>query len=166
MRNLLGSLVLLALGCSGVALAQPADVRVVRAWDEPVKLDDGTEAVYRHEVTYDYATGRTVRRTSDAAGREVERVDLAPPSAPLPGEIDEALAIIYADGALGDLAARSAARIEGGFVLFEAQDARCAPPARCLQFDVMAQSRTESLQFVVVDLHTGTIIDRDRFPDL
>ncbi len=152
-----------------LALAVPAvhgqDARVLRTWSDPVKLADGTEAVYRYEVSYDYATGVALRRAYDGDVL-VEALEIAPPSAPLPQEIAEARALVEADPEISALAARSGATIEGGFILFGAQHAACAPPARCLQFDVMAPDRTESLQFVVVDLRTRTIIERDLFPDL
>lgn len=166
---------LLALGFAAAALglalapaasAQDRAPRLLRAWEDPVKLADGSEAVYRYEVTYDYDTGLTLRHAYDESGALVETVELSPPTAPLPQEIEEALAIVHADEAVSGLAARSGARIEGGFILFGDQHPACAAPARCLQFDVMTPDRTESLRFVVVDLRTGTIVERNLFPDL
>ena len=148
------------------AVAQEPSARVLSTWDDPVKLADGTETVYRYEVTYDYETGVALRRAYDASGTLVETREVAPPPAPTPEEIEEARAIILADAALGGLAARSNATVEGGFILFSNQYPACAAPARCLQFDIMPPSKLESLQFVVVDLRTRTIIERDLFPDL
>ena len=148
------------------AAAQELSTRVLSTWEDPVKLADGTKTTYRYEVVYDYATGTAVRRAYDAAGALVEAREVAPPPAPTEAEMEQARAIILADDALTGLAARSNATIEGGFILFADQYPACAAPARCLQFDIMPPSKMESLQFVVVDLHTGTIIERDLFPDL
>ena len=147
------------------AVAQES-ARVLSSWDDPVKLSDGTETVYRYEVVYDYDTGIALRNAYDAAGTLVETVQVAPPGAPSAEEIEEARAIILADAAIAGVAARSNATVEGGFILFADQYPACAAPARCLQFDIMPPSKTESLQFVVVDLRTRTIIERDLFPDL
>ncbi len=146
-------------------LAQMQGTHVLRTWNDPVKLADGTETVYLYEVSYDYATGETLRRAYDGSTL-VETVELAPPAAPFPLEIEAALDIIAADEALWALVSRSDAHVEGGFILFGERYPACAKPARCLQFDVMTPDRTESLQFVVVDLHSGTIIERDLYPDL
>lgn len=147
------------------AQAPMQGTHVLRTWEDPVKLANGTEAVYRYELSYDYATGETLRRAYDGAVL-VETVEMKPPGAPFPVEIEAAMSIIRADEALSALASRSNAHVGGGFILFGEQYAACAPPARCLQFDIMSQDRTESLQFVVVDLHSGTIIERDFYPDL
>lgn len=146
------------------ASAQPG-ARILSTWDDPVKLADGTETVYRYEVSYDYATGETLRRAYDGAVL-VETIEIDPPSAPFPAEIEEAMAIIMADEDLSALVSRSNALVGGGFILFGEQYPACAKPARCLQFDIMSQDRLESFQFVVVDLRTGTIIERDLYPDL
>ncbi len=154
-----------------LALALPASAQqmqgthIVSTWDDPVKLADGTETVYRYEVSYDYATGETLRRAYDGAVL-VETVELNPPSAPFPMEIEAAMNIIQTDEQLSTLVSRSNAIVGGGFILFGEQHTPCAKPARCLQFDIMSQDRLESYQFVVVDLHTGTIIERDFYPDL
>lgn len=160
------AVVALGLALTPSASAQDRAPRLLRAWEDPVKLADGSEAVYRYEVTYDYDAGITLRRAYDEAGALVETVELSPPTAPLPQEIEEALAIVQADAAISGLAARSGARIEGGFILFGDQHPACAAPARCLQFDVMSADRIESLRFVVVDLRSKTIVERDLFPDL
>ena len=164
-----------ALGLAALALglmlapsasAQDRAPRLLNTWEDPVKLPDGSETVYRYEVTYDYDTGVALRTAYDTFGYVVETVELSPPTAPLPQEIDEALAIIQADEAISALTARSGATVDGGFILFGNQHPACEAPARCLQFDVMAPNKIESLQFVVVDLRTGQIVERDLFPDL
>lgn len=160
----LAALVLFSLALP-TASAQMRGTHIVSTWDDPVKLADGTETVYRYEVSYDYATGETLRRAYDGAVL-VETVEMNPPSAPFPAEIEAAMNIIQADGQLSALVSRSNALVGGGFILFGEQHAPCAKPARCLQFDIMSQDRLESYQFVVVDLHSGTVIERDFYPDL
>ncbi len=152
------------------ALAQAQSARVLNSWTESVKLPDGTEATHRVDLTYDYASGVTLRRTYDEAGTllDTERVDAQP--RPTSDETAEAAAIIAADPELGSLLVTSGATIEGGFLYsgedFEAPLAACASGARCLQFDLITPSRIESVRFVVVDLVTRQVVERDLFPDL
>lgn len=156
----------LALAPTGLAQRATDGSRVVSSWQEDVKLADGSDVVYRYEITYDYTTGRTVRTAFDTAGAIVERreIDYAP--TPSEEEIAWATDLIRADAELGALAAERNALIEGGFVLHGDQLAACAAPARCLQFDLMSPDRLESIRFVVVDLRTETIVERNLFPDL
>ena len=148
------------------AVAQEHRVRVLSAWDDPVKLADGTETVYRYEVTHNYDTGETVRRAYDASGTLVETLEMTTPPAPTPEEIEEAKAIIAADEALSDAIARTNATVDGGFLLYADQHPACVAPARCLQFDLIPPSKLESVRFVVVDLGSRQIVERDLFPDL
>ena len=160
----LAALVLFAAAPTVLAQAMQG-THVLRTWEDPVKLADGTETVYLYEVSYDYATGETLRRAFDGSTL-VETVEIAPPAAPFPGELEAALAIIEADDEIATLVSRSDAHVEGGFILFGEQAPMCAKPARCLQFDVMNPARTESFRYLVVDLHSGTILERDYFPGL
>ena len=149
------------------AVAQEQSTRLINSWMDPVKLADGTETVYRYEVTLDYATGVTLRRAYDASGALVETVELAhQPAGPTPEEIAEATAIIQEDEEMSALLADHNATVEGGFILFADQYPACAEPARCLQFDLMPPDKIESVRFVVVDVAKGKIIERDLFPDL
>lgn len=148
------------------AVAQANSPHVLRTWEAPAKQSDGTETRWRYELTRDPATGATFQHTYDSDGVWLETVEVAPPAAPMPHEIEQALAILETDAAITENVARADARVEGGFILFGDQYPACAPPARCLQFDVMTPDRKTSLQYVAVDLHTRTIIARDFFPDL
>lgn len=177
MTDRMKTLTLALAACTLLALlpadahAQEArtDTEVIRSWQEPVKLDGRTET-RRVEVAFDYAQGATLRRTYDATGALVrtETVDGQPQ--PSEAEIAEATAIIEADPELAPLLARSRATIEGGFTYsaegFDQPLAECSPSTRCLQFDLVAPSRTESVRFVVVDLATRRVVERDLFPDL
>jgi hypothetical protein len=152
------------------ALAQArTDTQVIRSWEEPVKADGRVEA-RRVEVAFDYAAGVTVRRTYDASGflLRVEEVEGQPQ--PSPAEVAEAQAIVAADAELAPLLAASGATVEGGFTYsaegFDEPLAACGPGTRCLQFDLVAPSRMESVRFVVVDLATRQVVERDLFPDL
>ena len=148
------------------AVAQEQSSRVLSTYMDPVKLADGTETVYRYEVSFDYETGVTLRRAYDASGALVETVELSQQPAPTPEEITKAKSIIMEDAAISTEMARESATIEGGFLLYADQHPACVAPARCLQFDIMPPSKIESVRFVVVDLSKGTIVERDLFPDL
>ena len=148
------------------AVAQEQSSRLLSSYTDPVKLADGTETVYRYDVSYDYATGVTLRRAYDASGALVETIELSQQPGPTPDEIAEAKAIIQQDGEMGTLLARANATVEGGFILFADQHPACAAPARCLQFDLMPPDKIESVRFVVVDLSKRAIVERDLFPDL
>ena len=148
------------------AVAQEQSSRLLSSYTDPVKLADGTETVYRYDVSYDYATGVTLRRAYDASGALVETIELSQQPGPTPDEIAEAKAIIQQDGEMSTLLARANATVEGGFILFADQHPACAAPARCLQFDLMPPDKIESVRFVVVDLSKRAIVERDLFPDL
>jgi hypothetical protein len=145
------------------------DTQVIRSWEMPVKAD-GLTQTRRVEVAFDYARGVTLRRTYDAAGGllRTETVDGQPQ--PSPAEIAEATAIIKADAELGALIDQTDATVEGGFVYspegFDRPLAACGPGARCLQFDLIGPAKLESVRFVVVDLATREVVERDLFPDL
>jgi hypothetical protein len=153
------------------ARAQEArtDTQVIRSWQEPVKLDGRTEA-RRVEVAFDYAEGVTLRRTYDMSGALLRTEQVGGQPQPSEAEIAEATALITADAELSGLIAQSGATVEGGFTYspegFERPLADCGSGARCLQFDLIAPSRVESVRFVVVDLATRRIVERDLFPNL
>lgn len=168
---------ILALLAAPTALAQAdraqarTDTELIRAWEEPVKTDAlGTTEARRVELAFDYAQGATLRRTYDAAGALLRTETVEGQPQPSPAERAEARGIIAADAELAPLLAASNATIEGGFTYsaegFERPLAACGPGARCLQFDLVAPSRTESVRFVVVDLATRRVVERDLFPDL
>ena len=165
----------LALGLAALALglmlapsasAQDRAPRLLNTWEDPVKLPDGSETVYRYEVTYDYDTGVALRTAYDTFGNTVEVKEMAQAPAPSAEEIAEAMAIVQGDAELSALAAARNATVDGGFLLYGDQIEACAAPARCLQFDIMGPDKIESVRFVVVDLRTGQIVERDLFPDL
>lgn len=171
------SLLLLALAALALLAVAPADAvaqartdtQVIRSWEEPVK-SDGLTATRRVEVAFDYAQGVTLRRTYDAAGTLLRTQTVEGQPQPSPAEIAEATAIITADAELGALIEQTDATVAGGFTYspegFDRPIAACGPGARCLQFDLIPPSKLESVRFVVVDLATREIVERDLFPDL
>ena len=160
---------LLAAAPTDAAAQNRTDTQTIRTWEEPVKIGGGTE-IHRVELAFDYAQGVTLRRTFDAAGSLLRTEALTAQPRPSDDEIAEATALIAADAELAPLLAASGATIEGGFVYhqadFAAPLAACGPGARCLQFDLVAPSRLESVRFVVVDLATRQVVERDLFPNL
>ena len=165
----LAAALLLTLAASEAPAQARTDTQIIRSWEEPVKTDRGEE-IRRVEVAFDYAQGTPVRRTYDADGRllTTEATDEMPQ--PSEAEIAEAASIIEADAELAPLLAESGATIEGGFTYlqedFKEPLAACGPGARCLQLDLVAPSRTESVRFVVVDLATRQVVEHDLFPHL
>jgi len=168
--------VLAALGFA--ALAAPAaraqsaaapgpDARVLRAWSDPVKLDDGTTVVWHHAVTFDPATGETVRTTRLDDGTVVARVPHRP-LRPTADEIAEAHALILAHPEVAALArAAGAPVVDGGFLLVQPPGQPCGPGTRCVQFDVLELADPQHparLRYVVVDLRAGRVVDADFQP--
>ena len=166
----LAAVLLLFTGTAPDAAAQArTDTETIRTWDEPVKVGD-REETRRVEVAFDYAQGVTLRRTYDASGALLGTEEISRQPRPSDAELAESAAIIEADAELAPLLAASGAAIEGGFLYntedFEKPLAACGPGARCLQFDLVAPSHTESVRFVVVDLATRRVVEHDLFPHL
>jgi len=167
----LAALAFLAIGTAPVGLAQnAANVHVLRDYVDDVKLADGTSAQWRIVVTYDPASGETVRTVADESGRVIERTatteSLARPSEE---EIARAEALVRADTEVAELIA--AARqpvVQGGFILLREEGHPCGPGSRCLQFDVAdvdeAARRVERLRYVIVDLRTDSVVSNDFDP--
>ena len=152
---------MIALSFASVALttaggaAQPASPqreRVLRSWDESVKIA-GRDVPRRVEIVFDYAAGVARRVTRDATGRilAIRRLVGNPPQ-PSPEEIDEAMGLVRVDPELRGLIEGSGAVLEGGFLLSEGRGQRCGPRTRCLQIQLLTASRLGLLRRVVVDL--------------
>jgi hypothetical protein len=165
----LAAVVLLAVAPQETHAQARTDTQAIRAWEESVKTEGRVET-HRVEVAFDYAEGVTVRRTYDATGTLLRVTEIEGQPQPSPAEVAEATAIIAADAELAPLLAESGATIEGGFTYsgegFDEPLTACGPGTRCLQFDLVAPSRRESVRFVVVDLATRQVVERDLFPDL
>jgi hypothetical protein len=152
-----------ALPCSaqGAARLSPTATRVLADGPSPV--------TYRATLTYDPTTGMYTRTTTDAATGTLvatETLD-APMIRPSADEEAAAQEIIATDAELASLIAASPYRVHvsGGFPLVREAGHACAPPARCLQYDVLqavpGQRSAERLRYVVVDLRTLSLVSRD-----
>lgn len=157
-----GVVLLMAL-VSISALAQRPTVRVLHAWNEPVK-QGGPEQGYRVEVVFDYAAGEARQLVYDATGRLVERRVLVTQPRPTAEELAEAFAVIRADRTLGPLLAQHRGVLDGGFLLQEEAGKPCGPGTRCLQIDLLSADRRTSLRMVAADLVSGTIRHRVLHP--
>lgn len=162
LRALRPALPLLALAAS-LAPAHAADVaaprvRVLRAWDETIKVD-GQDVPRRVEIVFDYDRGEA-RQVERLPGGEVKAtVLLHEQPAPSAEEIEEAVSLIRGDASLGRVLQRTRAVPTGGFVL-EEPEGRCGLRTRCLQILVMAPESYGLLRRVVVDLTRRKIVYR------
>ncbi|MDX1530318.1 MAG: hypothetical protein R3362_02210 [Rhodothermales bacterium] len=147
------------------ALAQERAVRTIRSWEAPVKVDGRTE-MHRVEMAFDYDRGVTIRRVYGPGGDLLEEREVAGQPAPNAEELAAARDLVAADPVLSDLLADTGATIEGGFLYNGDTVPACGPTSRCLQFDLIGPSRAESVRFVVVDLTTGEVVERDLHPGL
>ncbi|NJL26734.1 MAG: hypothetical protein HC897_02095 [Thermoanaerobaculia bacterium] len=151
-----------ALATAGMA-ETPADKarapRVVRAWEDTVKID-GHDVYRRVEIVFDYQRGEAFQRTWDASGQLVGE-HRAPTPRPSDEELAEALAIVNGDLELAPRIRADQLRLEGGFTLREGAGKPCGQGSRCLQiFASKPQGEAPSFR-AVVDLVSGQVIYRD-----
>lgn len=145
------------------ALAQRSDVRVLKSWNEPVKIG-GVERMYRVDVIFDYGVGEARQRVYDAGGALVEEQVLRQQPHPTAEEREEAHALIRADAELARLIRQQGVVFDGGFILHEASGLPCGPGTRCLQIEMLSADRQRSVRFVAVDLVSGQIKHRNLHP--
>ncbi len=152
----------LAIGGMLAAAALPAErgvdvtsrpVRLLRTWNETVKLPDGSEYVRRVELVFDYGRGVAQERYYTADSRFYGRRDIkqSQPS-PSAAEIEEAMDIVRRDSELGRIVAGKRAVLEGGFILEEGRGRPCGPGSRCLQIQILSPDREGLVRWAVVDL--------------
>ena len=80
-------------------------------------------------------------------------------------EIAEAFDTVRRDPELGRLARSVNAKLDGGFLLREAEGRPCGPRTRCLQVYILSESRRELHRRPVVDVsQRGRIAHRDYQP--
>lgn len=139
-------------GESGVDLTS-RPVRLLRTWDETVKLPGGREYVRRVELVFDYGRGVAQEKYSTADGRLYGKRDIKQ-SQPSPSlaEIEEAKGIVRRDSELGRIVAGKRAVLEGGFILEEGRGRPCGPGSRCLQIQILSPDREGLVRWAVVDL--------------
>lgn len=136
---------------SGVASAADG-VRVLRAWDEDVEIA-GHATRGRVELVFDYEQGLAFEQIYDGEGQLVDR--RPGPRIPTPSreEIDDAIAVVSADPAMGAVIEAHKAYVDGGFILDESAGKPCGPRSRCLQIFAFRTDAGEVPLFrAVVDL--------------
>lgn len=174
MPRLVAALLLLAVGLPSLraqplapavrALSPDGQPYLVHAWTDDLKTADGGTVERRVEVRVDPRTGATIQSVFAADGTLLLQgpTGYATPSA---AEVAAGAAVIAADSLLAASLQRPGAVLDGAFILLQAEGARCGPGSRCLQYDLFEpagwapgrRDRVERLQFVVVDLVTGTV---------
>lgn len=164
-----------ALPCAaqGAARLNPTAPRVFADDVVTIKGDDGAEVTFRATLTYDPVSGdfvseRTDVQTGVVIEREVFAPGMMPPSATEEAEVQ---ALIATDAELSALvaAAPRAVTVAGGFPLVREPGHRCDATARCVQYDlfmprIVGPRGADRLRYVVVDLRTLTLVDRDFDP--
>jgi hypothetical protein len=133
-------------------------VRLLRSWEETVKVGGGREYPRRVEVVFDYANGVARENSYDSNGvLQASRTMTQNMPAPSPEEIAEAFGIARSDSALGSVFARFSVVTEGGFLLQEDEGMPCGPRSRCLHVFLLSSDRSGLIRRLVVDLVTRTI---------
>jgi hypothetical protein len=128
-------------------------VRLLRTWEETVKLPGGREYPRRVEVVFDYAQGVAFENSYRLDGLPLGSRKIAHGlPAPSPEEIAEAFEVIRTDRELERLFGRFHVVLEGGFVLEEEKGRPCGPGARCLHVFLLSSDRAGLIRRVVVDL--------------
>jgi hypothetical protein len=138
---------------NGPVNAAPAHrERVLRAWDDTIKVDG--RDVQRHvEVAFDYTAAVARQRVFDTKGRLVSTDVLPGQPRPSNEEIAEAVGLIESDPQIGRAMQRLQPFYEGGFVLSEDKGFACGPGTRCLQIRVAARGdHMGTVRWVAVDL--------------
>jgi hypothetical protein len=163
-RTLVAGVVALAAAI-GSGTASGADgVRVLRAWDEDVEVA-GHAMRGRVELVFDYEQGLAFEQIYDAKGQLLERRPGPRIPTPSRAEIDEAIAVVSADPAMGAIIEAHKAYVDGGFILDESAGKPCGPRSRCLQIFAFRTDAGEAPLFrAVVDLTkngASSIVHRD-----
>jgi hypothetical protein len=128
-------------------------VRLLRSWEETVKLPGGGEYPRRVDVVFDYDAGVGYANFYALDGRPTGREALgAGQPAPSPEEIQEAYGIVRADPEFALLFKRFHVVFEGGFVLVEGKGSPCGPGSRCLRVFLLSSDRAGTIRQLVVDL--------------
>ncbi len=153
------ALLVLVGAASGLAQAQPAvtttsrPLRLLRSWEETVKIADGREVARRVDVVFDYTRGVAIEKFYGPDGVQNGGMTLGPGHpAPSQPEIQEAYDIVRADPEFERLFKRFRVVLEGGFILTEEKGRPCGPGSRCLRVFLLSSDRAGTIRQVVVDL--------------
>lgn len=151
-------------GVPSTPLAAPAAERhkvLLRSWQDRVKID-GRDHPRRFEIVFDYRLGETRRRVYDEQDQLIFDQVIAEQPRATPAEIARAFDTVRRDPEFGRLARRLNAKLDGGFLLREAEGKPCGPRTRCLQVYILSESRRELYRRPVVDVsQRGRIAHRD-----
>lgn len=165
------ALVLALLVAAPAVIAQNAsNERIIRSWEDEVKLEDGTETTWTYTVTFNTDTGEYTRTIVDNSGLEIQRtVQTSSMISPSEEEISIARDIILSDSELGALYNEANNPVlSGGFVLLREEGHPCGPGSRCLQFDMMdvdeAAREVERIRYVIVDVRTNELVSSNFDP--
>jgi len=128
-------------------------VRLLRSWNETVKMPGGEEVSRSVKVIVDYGAGQAYERFANSSGspKGFRRVPIGAP-APSPEEIAEAFAVVRSAPELALIFKRFKVVLEGGFILEEAEGQPCGPDTRCLHVFLLSSDRSGLIRRVVVDL--------------
>jgi hypothetical protein len=128
-------------------------LRLIRSWEETVKLAGGAETPRRVEVLFDYEKGVGYEAYSTLEGEPLGRKTLGPGHpAPSQVEIEEAFQIVRDDPEFARIFKRFKVVFEGGFIFTEGRGRPCGPGSRCLRVFLLSSDRAGTIRQVVVDL--------------
>lgn len=132
-------------------------------WTDTVKTDHGKEA-RRYHAEYEWDTGLTHESAYTLDGRLVSERRYRAAPAPQPEEIAEARAIVLADPEVADILSRQPTfELAGGFAIEQtAAEGPCTERTRCLQ--MLLFDGPNVVRHMLVDMHTGSILERDYVP--
>lgn len=142
-----------------IAPASATGERLLRSWQDTVKIH-GRDQPRTVEVLYDYDAAVGLRRTYDADGALLYEQVLGTQPQPSREEIAEAFSTVRNDTALGGLSRMVGARLDGGFILNEAQGEPCGRGTRCIQVFMLSQSRWALHRHSAVDMRKRRIAHR------
>ena len=135
------------------------DERLLRSWQDTVKVH-GRDQTRTVEVVYDYAAAIAVRRTYDTDGALLFEEVLGAQPQPSREEIAEAFAMVRNDRALGAVARLAGAKLDGGFILEEADGEPCGRGTRCIQVFMLSQSRWGLIRHTAADMRSRRLAHR------
>jgi len=169
-RRRILALAIAAVACAASLIAQSGidvtetsrPIRLLRSWEETVKLSNGTETPRRVDVFFDYrkAVGWEVFSTPD--GKFLGRMSLGPGQpTPSQAEISEAFRFVRDDPQFELIFRRFRPVLEGGFILLERRGQPCGPGSRCLRVFILSSDRAGTIRQVVVDLVKQSVVHAD-----
>jgi hypothetical protein len=172
-RRRMLALALAAAACAGPLAAQSGPdvtetsrpVRLLRGWEETVKLSNGTETPRRVQLLFDYSRGFGYEAYSTPEGEPLGTHKLAfGHPAPSAVEIEEAFQIVRDDPEFSRIFRRFKVVFEGGFILAEGRGRPCGPGSRCLRVFLLSSDRSGTIRQVVVDLVKQRVAYNDFAP--